>query len=66
MTNARRRSNSSTAARGVQAFKSKFEVVESEPVFEDMPQEEDDKHIRLEQQSAASNSEAQSVEEEQN
>jgi hypothetical protein len=66
MTNARRRSNSSSAARGVQAFKSKFEVVESEPVFEDMPPEENEQHVLLEQQSTISNSEAQSVEEEQN
>lgn len=68
MTNARRRSNSSTATRGAAAFKTKFEVVEAEPVFEDMPPEEDmeddNNHIRLEQQSTASSSESQSIEEE--
>lgn len=67
MTIARRRSNSSTATRGAAAFKTKFEVVEAEPVFEDMPPEDiedDNNHIRLEQQSTASSSEGQSIEEE--
>jgi hypothetical protein len=65
MNNARRRSNSSTATRGAQAFKSKFEVVEAEPVFEDMPPEEheEESHIRLEQQSTTSSSESQSIDE---
>ena len=67
MNHARRRSNSSTQTRGAAAFKSKFEMVEPEPVFEDMPVEEiqeEENHIRLEQQSTASNSENQSIEEE--
>lgn len=34
-TNARRRSNSSTASHHITDFKTKFEVVDVEPVFED-------------------------------
>jgi hypothetical protein len=69
MNNARRRSNSSSQTHGSQAFKTKFELVEAEPVFEDMPQEEandEEQHIRLEQQSSSSSSEGQSVEEDHN
>lgn len=35
MTNPRRRSNSSSHIPGVNAFKTKFETVEPEPVFEE-------------------------------
>ena len=69
MNNARRRSNSSTQTRGAQAFKTKFEMVEPEPVFEDMPHEDvptEEQHIHLEQQSTSSSSEGQSVEEDHN
>jgi hypothetical protein len=51
MTNLRRRSNSSTAAHSAATFKSKFEMVEAEPVFEDMPAEDD---LGLEHQSTTS------------
>jgi hypothetical protein len=52
MTNMRRRSNSSTAAHSAATFKSKFELVEAEPVFEDMPMEDD--HLDLEHRSTTS------------
>jgi len=66
MTNPRRRSNSSGHTRGAKDFKTKFEVVEHEPVFEDMPPEEEDHdHIQLEHQSTTSSSDARSVEEDQ-
>jgi hypothetical protein len=35
MTNARRRSNSSSYAKGLKDFKTKFEQVDTEPVFEE-------------------------------
>lgn len=35
MTNPRRRSNSSSFAGGVKDFKTKFEAIEAEPVFEE-------------------------------
>jgi len=68
MNHTRRRSNSSTATRGAAAFKSKFEMVEAEPVFEDIPPEEfeQESHIRLEQQSTADSSESQSIHEDHN
>jgi len=34
MNNARRRSNSSSHAKGAKDFKTKFETIEAEPVFE--------------------------------
>lgn len=34
-TNARRRSNSSTASHHINDFKTKFEVIDTEPVFEE-------------------------------
>lgn len=43
--NARRRSNSSTASHHINDFKTKFEVIDTEPVFEESvhgPSEEDD------------------------
>jgi len=75
LTKARRRSNSSTLSRGAKDFKTKFEVVEPEPVFEDMPLEdvEDDAkldfsnndHVKLEQQmTESSTSSGQSIDEE--
>jgi len=69
MTNPRRRSNSSSHAYA-QDFKSKFELVEHEPVFEDLSPEDmvetdEEKHLKLESHAAAStSSEGQSVEEE--
>jgi hypothetical protein len=45
MTNARRRSNSSSYAAGLKDFKTKFEHVEQEPVFEENlhgPEEDED------------------------
>jgi hypothetical protein len=71
MTNPRRRSNSSSHAYA-QDFKSKFELVEREPVFEDLSPEDmvetdEEKHLKLESHAAAStSSEGQSVEEEHN
>ena len=66
MTNPRRRSNSSGHTRGAKDFKTKFEIVEPEPVFEDMPAEEEDHdHVQLEHQSTTSTEENRSVEEEQ-
>jgi len=44
LTQPRRRSNSSTAAKSAAAFKTKFETIEAEPVFEETehgPSEED-------------------------
>jgi len=67
LTNARRRSNSSGHGRAAKDFKTKFEEVEPEPVFEDMPYEDDEFHLELEHQSTTSStSENQSVEEEHN
>jgi hypothetical protein len=69
MTNPRRRSNSSSHAHA-KDFKSKFELVEREPVFEDLAPEdmaetEEENNLKLEHQAAAStSSEGQSVEEE--
>jgi hypothetical protein len=42
-TNARRRSNSSTHSTNIEAFKTKFEVNEPEPVFEEsmLPEDEE-------------------------
>lgn len=53
---ARRRSNSSTHSR--KDFKTKFEIVEREPVFEDMPfeEEEAEHHHHLEKQTTGSSS----------
>jgi len=64
MTNPRRRSNSSSQAMGAKDFKTKFEVVEPEPVFEDMPfEEEEEEHVRLEHQTTVSStSDNQSIE----
>jgi hypothetical protein len=71
MSNIRRRSNSSSHAPGAKAFKTKFEVVEPEPVFEDMPYEDDaltnPEHVALEKQttdSTTSSSEGHSIDEE--
>ncbi|KAF2672621.1 hypothetical protein BT63DRAFT_409725 [Microthyrium microscopicum] len=57
-TNPRRRSNSSGHSKSAKDFKTKFEVVEHEPVFEDMPpEEEDEEHVKLEHQSTTSSTE---------
>jgi hypothetical protein len=70
MNNPRRRSNSSSHSKLAKDFKTKFEIVEAEPVFEMSehgPLDEDLDHVRLEHQSTtSSSSEAQSIEEEQN
>jgi len=70
MNNPRRRSNSSSHSKFAKDFKTKFEIVEAEPVFEMSehgPTDEDSDHVRLEHQSTTStSSEAQSIEEEQN
>ncbi|KAF2424814.1 hypothetical protein EJ08DRAFT_639054 [Tothia fuscella] len=55
MNNARRRSNSSSHAKGAKDFKTKFETIEAEPVFEMSehgPRDED--FIPLEHQSTTS------------
>jgi hypothetical protein len=67
MNNARRRSNSSSHAKGLKEFKTKFEAIEDEPVFdasEHGPTEED--MLPLEQQSTTSSdgSSGHSIEEE--
>ena len=54
MTNARRRSNSSTQAQTMKDFKTKFETVEAEPVFEESMAEPDEEGLRLEKQSTMS------------
>lgn len=66
MANARRRSNSSTQAKSIKDFKTKFETVEPEPVFEESMAEPDEEGLqRLEHQSTTStDSSEKSVEEE--
>jgi len=54
MTNARRRSNSITQAQMTKDFKTKFETVEAEPVFEESMAEPDEEGLRLEKQSTMS------------
>jgi hypothetical protein len=54
MANARRRSNSSTQAKAAKDFKTKFETIEPEPVFEESMAEPDEEGIRLEHQSTTS------------
>lgn len=60
MTNPRRRSNSSTTARAQRDFKTKFETVEPEPVFEEElhgnPASADDIDGALEKRSTADSS----------
>lgn len=54
MTNMRRRSNSSSHAKAAKDFKTKFETVEPEPVFEESMAEPDEEGLRLEQSSTTS------------
>ena len=64
-SNARRRSNSSTQATSLKAFKTKFETSEPEPVFEESMAEPDEEGMKLEHQSTTStDSSEKSVEEE--
>jgi len=65
MVNARRRSNSSTQAKVAKDFKTKFETIEPEPVFEESMAEPDEEGMRLEHQSTtSSDSSDKSIEEE--
>lgn len=68
-TNARRRSNSSSHGHAISDFKTKFETVESEPMFEEGfhgPQQGDldDEHLGLEKAESADSTSSASVEEE--
>ncbi|KAI4256215.1 MAG: hypothetical protein LQ352_002172 [Teloschistes flavicans] len=68
-TNARRRSNSSSHGHTISDFKTKFEAVEPEPMFEEEyhgPQGDDteDEHMRLEKAETADSTSSASVEEE--
>lgn len=68
-TNARRRSNSSSHGHAISDFKTKFETVESEPMFEEDfhgPQGEDldGEHIGLEKADSADSTSTASVEDE--
>jgi hypothetical protein len=54
MAIARRRSNSSSHAQSAKDFKTKFETIEPEPVFEESMAEPDEEGLRLEQQSTTS------------
>ncbi|KAL8944032.1 MAG: hypothetical protein Q9211_000738 [Gyalolechia sp. 1 TL-2023] len=68
-TNARRRSNSSSHGHDISNFKTKFETVESEPMFEENyhgPQDEDmeEEHMGLEKAESADSTSMVSVEEE--
>jgi hypothetical protein len=69
MNNARRRSNSSTNAATVKTFKTKFETIEPEPVFEEelhgpRPGDSDDMvSVDLEKTSTGSTGSSGSVEE---
>jgi len=66
MANPRRRSNSSSHAKGAKDFKTKFETIETEPVFEEhLHGPQDDDQIPLEHQSTtSSDSSGASIEEE--
>ncbi|KAI4201795.1 MAG: hypothetical protein LQ350_002995 [Teloschistes chrysophthalmus] len=68
-TNARRRSNSSSHGHSISDFKTKFETVESEPMFEEEyhgPQgdELEEEHMPLEKAESADSTSSASVEEE--
>jgi len=58
LANARRRSNSTSQIKVARDFKTKFETVEPEPVFEESMAEPDEEGLRLEKQSTASTSDA--------
>jgi hypothetical protein len=66
MVNARRRSNSSSQIKIAKDFKTKFEAIEPEPVFEESMAEPDEEGLRLEHQSTTSSdgSDNKSIEEE--
>ena len=66
-TNERRRSNSSTQGRTIGDFKTKFEAVEADPVFEEEfhgPQKEDMEELTQEKSESADSVSMASVEEE--
>lgn len=67
-TNARRRSNSSSLGHDISNFKTKFETVESDPMFEEdfhgARDEDADEHMGLEKAESAESTSAASVEEE--
>ncbi|KAL8682777.1 MAG: hypothetical protein Q9186_001199 [Xanthomendoza sp. 1 TL-2023] len=68
-TNARRRSNSSSNGHSISAFKTKFETVEAEPMFEEefhgaADAELDDQHVALEKAESADSNSTASVDEE--
>ncbi|KAL9611627.1 MAG: hypothetical protein Q9167_003742 [Letrouitia subvulpina] len=68
-TNARRRSNSSSHGHAISDFKTKFETVESDPVFEEeyhgaLAAEPEDEHIGLEKAETADSTSSASIEEE--
>ncbi|MCJ1475322.1 hypothetical protein MMC13_003984 [Lambiella insularis] len=70
--NARRRSNSSTHGNAINDFKTKFEAVEADPVFEEeyhgaasaASSTEDDEHLPLEKEERAGSTSGGSIEEE--
>lgn len=65
-TNARRRSNSSSNGHGLSAFKTKFETVDQDPVFEEelhgAPAEEE--HLALDKEESADSISSASIDEE--
>lgn len=65
-TNARRRSNSSSHANGLGAFKTKFETIDQDPVFEEelhgAPAEE--AHLALDKEESAGSISSASIDEE--
>lgn len=67
LTNARRRSNSSSHAGSLKTFKTKFETIETEPVFEEElhgPRPSDLEDADLEKTSTGSTGSSGSIEEE--
>ena len=67
-TNTRRRSNSSSHAHDLASFKTKFETIEQEPVFEEelhgAPTDTDDDDYKLEKESTTGSMSSGSIEEE--
>ena len=68
--NARRRSNSSSHSHAIGDFKTKFEAVETDPVFEEeyhgAQHGEDDEHPSLEKADTVDSNSSASIEEEEN
>ena len=66
--NARRRSNSSTHGNAINDFKTKFEAVEADPVFEEeyhgAAGNEEEEHLALEKEDSAESTSGVSIEEE--